>query len=306
MSSFITRIINNKWYLPADPNTASFTGLTILITGSNTGLGYEAAIKFAQLTARRIILGVRNTPAGEIAARTIKHLASDPDCQVEVWHLDMLSYASVQAFAKRASEELEYLDVAILNAGVYRKEFHTCETTGWEETLQVNTLSTVLLTMLLLPKMKNAKREQDDGEALTPTLQLVSSGLHYKPVLTTEMRRDQEMNVLEEFNRPEVYVAGKQYPASKLFLMHALNAIEKMVVPNAGGDPLVYVTSVGPGAVSTDLGRDYDSLAMRIVKYYIALFLMRNPEQGARSLVSGATLGKKGHGMFWQNDEVKL
>ena len=55
---------------PADP-AVSFTGKTVLVTGSNVGLGYEAAIKYAQKGASKLILAVRSVDKGEQAKSEI-------------------------------------------------------------------------------------------------------------------------------------------------------------------------------------------------------------------------------------------
>ena len=66
----------------------------------------------------------------------------------------MCSYDSVQTFAKSVDIKLSRIDIVILNAGHARLEYHKCESTGHEEDLQVNYLSTILLTVLLLPTLK--------------------------------------------------------------------------------------------------------------------------------------------------------
>ncbi|KAK3943683.1 hypothetical protein QBC46DRAFT_28136 [Diplogelasinospora grovesii] len=55
---------------PADP-TVSFAGKTVLVTGANTGLGFEAAVKYAALGASKLILGVRSADKGEAARQRI-------------------------------------------------------------------------------------------------------------------------------------------------------------------------------------------------------------------------------------------
>ena len=81
--------------------TSNFLGQTVIITGSNTGLGLEAARHVARLGAAKVILACRTISKGQTAATNIvssEHLISD--C-IEVWELDLSNYESVKAFGKR-------------------------------------------------------------------------------------------------------------------------------------------------------------------------------------------------------------
>ncbi|TKA71436.1 hypothetical protein B0A49_04421 [Cryomyces minteri] len=284
------RLLTQKWYPPADP-TSSFAGRTVIITGSNTGLGFEAAVKFASLGASTLILGVRSLAKGAAAKRAIEaRMSASTRCDIRVWHLDLLSYPSIRAFAARAAE-LERLDVAVLNAGVFMPAFET-SAYGWERTLQVNVLSTTLLALLLLPVLRASKTAD-----YTPTLEIVGSGTHYRVALTADEQRAEHL--LDAFNTPEGYRPQRQYGTSKLLVMYALAGLAAL------GEPDVFVTSVCPGMCKSELGRGYDSWGMRVAKWVIFTFFARSTEQGARTLVSGTMLGAKGHGGFWQHDEVR-
>src|SRR5690349_5256209 len=150
----LIRMIRNKWITPPKPTTESYNGRIVIVTGATAGLGKEAAYKFAALGASKVIIAARDLEKG---ASTKDELAKrlGRDDQLEVWELDMMSYDSVVAFAQLA-QGLEHVDIAILNAGTRRSKYHTTDK-GWEEDLQVNTLSSVLLAVLLLPKLKQSK-----------------------------------------------------------------------------------------------------------------------------------------------------
>jgi NAD(P)-dependent dehydrogenase (short-subunit alcohol dehydrogenase family) len=62
-------------------------------------------------------MGVRNVEAGKTAKAAIE-ADTKTSGVAEVWELDLASYASVKAFAKRAVKELERIDAVIENAGV--------------------------------------------------------------------------------------------------------------------------------------------------------------------------------------------
>lgn len=167
-------------YLPllATPETSA--GKTYIITGSNTGLGFEAAQHLAKLGAAKVILAVRNLAAGKEAKAKIDAAVSatgtttaNPD-QVEVWHLDLCDFESVKAFAKRAETELARIDGLILSAGIAVTERKLAE--GHIATVTVNVISTLLLAVLLLPVM-SAQAKKSGGE--TPRIVVVTSRMGF-------------------------------------------------------------------------------------------------------------------------------
>lgn len=131
--------------------TKRFTGQTIIVTGSNTGLGLEAARNLVQLDAAKVILAVRNIEKGNAAKSSIEATTGRQDV-VEVWELDLSRYGSVKAFAERANKTLERLDVVVENAGVLTQNWAMAEDN--EITITVNVVSTFLLALLLLPKLR--------------------------------------------------------------------------------------------------------------------------------------------------------
>lgn len=121
----------NKWFQPALPVTVvDLTGRTVIITGSNTGLGLEAAKHFYEMNPARLILAVRSIEKGEHAKNIILRNGKRRT-NIEVWELDMGSFASVNAFTKKANDELERLDIFIANAGTATQQWATTKD-GWE------------------------------------------------------------------------------------------------------------------------------------------------------------------------------
>lgn len=102
--------------------THDFTGQTIIVTGSNTGLGLEAARHFSRLNADLVILAVRNCSKGDTAKENILATTGRPKSSIEVWELDMQSFESIKAFAKRANT-LDRIDAVLENAGIMASEF---------------------------------------------------------------------------------------------------------------------------------------------------------------------------------------
>lgn len=219
----------------------------------------------------------------------------------------MLNFSSVRDFAAQLISDLgqEPLDIAVLNAGVTHVEPHKSPE-GWNAEIQVNVLSTVLLAILLLPKLKASKTA-----AYTPTLTFTSSGNHRAvPLSQFEVQpKDTTSNapVLAYWSQPDVWPGSQpMYNFTKLLLEFAVGALAShRIVRNPATDKLdVIVDSCCPGACATDLARDYHDHSMF---YRVAIFIMfnlisRTAEQGSRTIVSATALGEKGHGQFWQND----
>ena len=291
--SFLWRLIKYRIYPPEDTHP-SFKGRNVIITGANVGLGFEASLKFVQLGADRVILAVRSLAKGEAAQKEIESRTGREGC-IEVWQLDMLDYESIKAFVKRAEAELDHLDIACLNAGVVFETFQQ-SAYGWEKTVQVNVLSTALLGLLLMPKLKAGKTAD-----YTPVLELVSSDMHY---MFNKLRS--ESSLLDAYNFPKGYSPESQYGVSKVFLEYAHAGLTKIANgENANGRPDVFVVSVCPGATRSDLGRDIQAWYLRAALWLFSVTLQRTTEQGSRTYISGVTLGEKGHGRFWQSDEIK-
>lgn len=106
-------------------------GCTVIVTGANTGLGFEAAKHFYAMNPERLILAVRRVSKGE---ESQKHILEEKRgaTKVEVWELDLMKFESVKVFANRAKRELEKVDVLLENAGVQFNAWATardrCET----------------------------------------------------------------------------------------------------------------------------------------------------------------------------------
>ena len=148
-----------------------FAGQTIIVTGANGGLGLEAARHFTRLGASKVILGVRNIESGNEAKKSIED-STKRSGVVEVWQLDLGNYESVKQFVQRA-QGLKRLDVVVENAGIAgNPKFAMPE--GNEAMITVNVISTFLLGLMILPKLKETAAKFN----VEPRLVIVSSEVH--------------------------------------------------------------------------------------------------------------------------------
>lgn len=125
-------------------------GKTVIVTGANSGIGYETAKDLAQRGAK-VILACRNLARG--ASARDKIIASSNNNNVHLLHLDLASLASVRRFVDSIVQNEERLDILINNAGQYYTENKKTED-GLVLGMQVNYFSSFLLTSLLLPLLK--------------------------------------------------------------------------------------------------------------------------------------------------------
>ena len=147
------------------------SGQVIMVTGANGGLGLEAARHFTRLNASKVILCCRNIDKGNAAKKSIED-STQRTGVVEVWQLDLGSYESVKQLVHRA-QSLPRLDAVVENAGVAgSKKWEVMEDN--EAQITVNVISTFLLGVLILPKL----RETATRFNVQPHLVIVSSDVH--------------------------------------------------------------------------------------------------------------------------------
>ncbi|KAF8854286.1 NAD(P)-binding protein [Acephala macrosclerotiorum] len=266
----------------------SFAGQTVIVTGSNTGLGLEAARHFVRLNASKVILAVRTVSKGEAAkADILKSLPNTDPKVVEVWTLDLCSFESVKEFASKVNG-LERLDVVVENAGMATG--HWKEVEGNEIMIATNVISTEFLALLVLPKL----RESASKFNTVPRLSIVSSELHF--MCKFEERKEED--IFAALNRKEGANIGERYAVSKLLEVFFVRELAKKI--NESKKPKVIVNCMTPGACKSDFHREstgLKALAMEVMKFLIA----RTTEAGSRTLFAGAAAGEESHGQFMAN-----
>jgi NAD(P)-dependent dehydrogenase (short-subunit alcohol dehydrogenase family) len=129
----------------------NFSGENILITGANSGIGFEAAKVLAGKGAR-VILAVRNEEKGKAAADKI--LAENSFAQVDVMKLDLADLSSVKTFAESFKSSYDSLAILINNAGVMIPPYGKTKD-GFELQFGSNHLGHFALTGMLLPLLKS-------------------------------------------------------------------------------------------------------------------------------------------------------
>jgi retinol dehydrogenase 12 len=273
-----------KQSIPLPKPSTSFEGKTVIVTGSNTGLGREAARHFVDCKASRVIMAVRTLSKGEEAKADIE-ASSGTKGVAEVWQLDLTSYASVKAFAKQV-QQLERLDVVIENASVAVDTYSQAE--GTELTMTVNVYSTFLLAVLLLPKLSETAKKYKTQ----PVLNIVGSGAgFFVPFL--ERKSENIFETIESKKDVEDIAKGR-YSLSKIVQFFATRELSALL-PVSQTD--VIINYLSPGLVNTELNRN---LSEENNAPIVALRekMARTSEDGARTLFYSAIAGPESHGHY--------
>ncbi|KAI0861797.1 hypothetical protein F4860DRAFT_475092 [Xylaria cubensis] len=283
---FPNTFINNQFRArPQWPSKSTdLSGKLAIITGGNTGLGFESAIQLLELKLSHLIIAVRSLDKGEVAAATMR--TKFPKANIEVWQLDMCSYESVQVFARRAETSLARIDIVILNAGLAHLEYHRVERTGHEEAFQVNYLSTILLTVLLLPILK-AKRRSGHPAHLT----IISAAL----TLNCKFPQQNSNPLFPALDDPKQFNPNENYVVSKLLAqMFLWNLVDYVSADD------VIINLADPAFVrGTSLARDVDGILAKIAISMFGLIAGRTPKVGASCYVDAVVnKGKESHGCF--------
>jgi retinol dehydrogenase 12 len=285
--------------------TTDLTGQTIIVTGANTGLGLECAKHLVRLNISKLILACRSIDKGEAAKKVL--LSSKPGAQtakattIEVWELDMSSYASVLEFADRCENSLLRLDAVIENAGISQPSYMLAEDN--ESTITVNVISTFLLALLLLPKLRESAARHCKMARLT----IVGSAVHFWAD-TKDIELLSGQRIMDRLNDKQTANMKNRYFLSKLLVTLCVQELAKQLLSSyAAGEavkkPLVLVNNVAPGWCKTDLLRNEklgraQNLALRLIG--------RSSEEGARTLVHGATAAKwESHAKYLSECKVK-
>ena len=203
----------SQWCFTPPYPTTSWVGKTVIVTGSNVGLGREAARHFARLGAEKVILAARNLEAAEKAKGSIEATTKCGADVVECWALDLCSYDSVKEFAARC-KTLSRLDCLLENAGVSKYRFRMVPGALDELQITTNVVSTFLLAFLLLPKLKETALKFNT----LPHLTIVTSELHHQTTIPERkaVKSGKHATLLEALNdpRPRAVLLDIRFPNS--------------------------------------------------------------------------------------------
>ena len=235
MSFFAAFIYRQFIYEPPVP-TASFKDKIAIVTGASSGLGLEACRWMVRLGASQVILACRNVEKAKAAANDIQATTLCSSDTLQVWHLDMSSYTSVQAFSDRVKGELPRLDVIMANAGLGTQKFRMTEDN--EETITTNVVSMSLLAFLLHPKLRETAAKWNTQTYFTVTASELYEVAKFKE---RKAPANQLFATLNDKSKAKMF---DRYNVSKLLAIFIVKQIAVLSPISSSG---VIVNCVAPG-----------------------------------------------------------
>ena len=237
-------------------------GKTVVVTGGNSGIGFETAATLAQMGAR-VLVTARNADKGRAAVARITERAeavgAEGGAQLVVF--DLADLASVRRGAEEILEQASRLNVLVNNAGLILSERRE-SVDGLEATFATNHLGPFLLTNLLLERIRASAPSR---------IVNVASGAH---------RTARKGMPFEDLQSEKRYAGMRVYGESKL-----ANILFTLELARRLEGTGVTANSLHPGTVRTGYGADGDTSGFLALGIKTGSPFFLTPAQGARTSV---------------------
>ena len=259
-------------------NIPAQAGRRVLITGANSGIGFETALALARQGAELILPARTQAKADDAAARIREQV---PNAQLHTEILDLAVLASVHAFARRVMERFpsQSLDLLINNAGVMALPAREITADGFERQFATNYLGPFALTALLLPSMK-----QKAGSRV---------------VTVSSAASNQGKIEFDNLQSERVYKPMQAYSQSKLADLIFARELQRRL--KTVWSPILS-TAAHPGYAVTNLQADHLPLWMKMTLAVMKPILSQDAAHGALPTLYAAVAAEAVAGGYYGPD----
>lgn len=270
--------MKTKW---TSENIASQAGRGVVITGANSGIGFEAALELARKGAELILPARTQAKAEDAVSRILKQV---PQAHLYPEILDLAEQASIHAFAKRVIERFpgQSLDLLINNAGVMALPKRETTADGFERQFATNYLGPFALTGLLLPSIK----AKPGSRVVT-----LSSGASHQGKIEFD-------NLQSERAYKPMFQA---YAQSKLADLIFSQELQRRLT--AVGSPIIS-TAAHPGYAVTNLQADHVGAGLTLLMAVMKPFLSQDAAHGALPTLFAAVAAEAVPGGYYGPDGI--
>lgn len=228
---------------------------TILVTGANSGIGFQTALALAQ-QGHQVILHGRNEQKVQEAAAKIRAETGNENIESIIADLSLMS--EIKKMADEIKKNYDHLDTLINNAGSQMGKNRVETAEGHEKTMVINTFAPLLLSQLL----SDLLAKSSDGRIVTVSSASYNQGTSDK--------------FLDDIELKDNYEPGRAYGLSKLYvlwLMWHLNSEFQQKDLN------ITVNCMEPGSALTSLGSEAAADRSAFMKILMVLWrpMMRDP-----------------------------
>lgn len=239
---------------PQKSTDARMEGKICVVTGTTSGIGYQAAKRLAQGGAHLVMICRNRNKASQVQAE----LSAAYGVKVDVIIADFQKLAEVQRAAQEIREKYPQIHVLINNAGVFNKR-RRLTPDGFEMTFAVIHLASFLLTKLLMDSLKSG----------APARVLF---------ISSEAHRFGGFSIKDLNWEKRPYVGMFAYGAAKIAQFHT--AFEFARQQQGSG---VTFNVMHPGAVRTNIGMN-NSLLYRLYSQYVLRWFLKDPTQSGEAI----------------------
>jgi NAD(P)-dependent dehydrogenase (short-subunit alcohol dehydrogenase family) len=251
---------NQKWTTNDIPD---LSGKVIIVTGGNSGLGFESVKAFAEKGAE-VILACRSTEKGDSAKAQIE--SGDPSGKIVVKQLDLMDLSSVISFAADIKLKYDQLDVLLNNAGIMMNPYSLTKD-GFESQLGTNHLGHFALTGLLIDLIKSTPKSRVVN---------VSSNAHKWGVMDFDnlmFEKGKDYTPTKAYGRSKLSNLLFTYELQRLFNQHNIDSL---------------AAAAHPGGSMTNLGKHLEDKFWYKLLIPIAGLFTHSPANGALPQIRAA------------------